>query len=385
MAMLADTLMDGSLGLRVALPDGVRFDRHTATLIDFTDAQAVRWMILFERVALDLGAETRDLRAKDVDKNARVILRYVETTLPPTAGPREGRRVDDPAWTPVIENEVVAVGGATALKVLHRTMYQPGREMVMGHLVLPARGGVVEIRTIAMDRTTGFRESVLMSVMPRTEAPLAVPPQSYFDDPTHDARFPEHCLSRTRAVFSRLLAPGVIECSERHAERALSATVDLGDGLSMRPPPRFVTAPPLPGAVFHGVRMTFAVSDGRWSLYVMTTEVDESLRDPSSLRRAAQAMLSRVCGDQVVRGASIAVRPRDDGALLARCDIAESSKEGAIATVWWAASERTMYGIVVSGSVNVPLEDARGFLDEALASVNPPPASLAARPWWRLW
>ncbi len=113
----------------------------------------------------------------------------------------------------------------------------------------------------------------------------------------------------------------------------------------MRPPPRFVPAPGVAGTVAHFVRMTFAVSDGRWSLHVFTSDVDGFLlRDRFSLRGAARAMLSRIVGDAEARNASLDDVQSDAGAQLVRCDLAESTTLGACSTVWWAARSDGFWG-----------------------------------------
>ena len=47
--------------------------------------------------------------------------------------------------------------------VVHRMLYEPGREQIMGHVLVPVRTGLVEFRLLAGSRLTGVRESLLVA------------------------------------------------------------------------------------------------------------------------------------------------------------------------------------------------------------------------------
>jgi hypothetical protein len=59
--------------------------------------------------------------------------------------------------------EQVRVAGVDALTVVHRMSYEMGHEVIMGHLRVPVRTGMIEFRIIAAARLTGGRESILFA------------------------------------------------------------------------------------------------------------------------------------------------------------------------------------------------------------------------------
>jgi hypothetical protein len=72
-------------------------------------------------------------------------------------------------------------------------MYQRGKEIVMGHLLIPVAGGLFEVRAICGGGMTGLRESMLlMAAIPKpVEGEAQFLSQRQYDDPRHDAMFPE--------------------------------------------------------------------------------------------------------------------------------------------------------------------------------------------------
>lgn len=108
----------------------------------------------------------------------------------------------EPSRRALISIERHELAGSPALTILHRL----GRACVMGHTLVTVEGGLFEARWSASDQTTGVRDAALIG-----EAFAAKPPSSKqealaviaaisFDDPIHDARFPQVALTRARAA-----------------------------------------------------------------------------------------------------------------------------------------------------------------------------------------
>lgn len=77
--------------------------------------------------------------------------------------PRESPLTTAAVRSPLISFDRVVVDGKPALSVLHRMAYQPGRGILMGHLLVPRRLGLFEVRWTNAASQTGFRESVIFA------------------------------------------------------------------------------------------------------------------------------------------------------------------------------------------------------------------------------
>ncbi len=148
------------------------------------------WLYFFPDLHMDLSAERLDAFRSSAELHARRM--FIETSeTNDFDGPL---RTDDAKWSPLVDFETTTVCDAPILQTVHRMLYQPGREIMMGHLLMPLERGLLEIRVAAIDSTTGFRESAIMMMQDDMDA---IDPRIY-DAVEMDEKFPEHCLSRTR-------------------------------------------------------------------------------------------------------------------------------------------------------------------------------------------
>lgn len=183
--------------------------------------------------------------------------------------------------------EFLKIGGASALRTVHRMSYEPGNEMIMGHFLVPLRRGLFEARVVSIDQLTGYRESALFLLKrmgrlpPNDEEELkrlvAVLRQADFDDPQHDDSFPNHALSRTRAAMRWLYTESGLHVTEMPAPYG-SGKVELPRlGCALVPPPRFVYDSAIDASQKESCesfcRVSFCGTDGverllvnRWSL-----------------------------------------------------------------------------------------------------------------------
>jgi hypothetical protein len=393
---LVEALRSGALGVAVELPPEREVTASGGAEYAFTGAGQVAWQYLFRPVALDLAAASEAALAADVEVTARAIFRHTEAVFAAREPPHPLRargpdgvpcsRLDDASWSPVIERATVAIGGAPALRVIHRVTYGPGREIVMGHLTVPVAAGVLELRLIAIDHTTGLRESVLMlagDLLLKAVAPAgerSVPPQSHFDDPAHDARFPSHCLSRVRAALAWSQAPGRLRVTvpATAAWREVVDVAALGGTISL--PPRFV----LVGADDHGAaftRVNFALTDGVWRLLALASPARGLAAEEAPLLRHAVAALARHCGVTDLSRARIATADAEDGTLRLGLGLEGSDGVPRVESLWWRARPDEFAGVVLSAPEHVTQEEALDTLLEVVSSWRPH----APRPWWRFW
>lgn len=195
---MIEALRDGRFGLRLPIPSSLTLEKDTEFIAQLADpATGVRYDFFFFS---ELHLVIRDGMRPAMERHARYMFDDAWKK-----NINEGRpRTDDPEWSPLVDVEALTVAGVPALRTTHRMLYHRGREMVMGHLMIPLRDGLFETRVIAMARETGFRESVLL-MKSGVEGFLK---QSEYDDPAHDELFPQHCLSLTRAAIRNVISWG---------------------------------------------------------------------------------------------------------------------------------------------------------------------------------
>ncbi len=215
-------------------------DGRSATFVDET--RGVGWTVLHFDQALALRSDEEAVLRGDVERHARELFERCFALVPAGTSPMAPKkpRTHDPAWSPVIEVSMTEMGGAPTLRVLHRLWYQPGRDTVMGHFLVPLREGLLELRANATDDMTGGRESTLLMIALQTNK--GTPPDQLmrelsrqYDDPVHDAKFPSHCLSRLRGAMKDLALSGSLEVLEP-AEPPATTECQVGAFTFERPP-----------------------------------------------------------------------------------------------------------------------------------------------------
>jgi hypothetical protein len=111
--------------------------------------------------------------------------------------------------------------------------------------------------------------------------------QTYFDDPTHDARFPDHPLSRIRRALAWILEQSDFEVTEpaEPPEDGELAFADLGHAFV--PPPRYRQADfgkPFP----QFTRFSFTPTDGLHLLSISRYDRSIPARDAAAVERLAR-------------------------------------------------------------------------------------------------
>jgi hypothetical protein len=215
---------------------------------------------------LDLERQTRDLFLQFWERRTREGL------------PRDRHRLhsDDPGWSPLIEANTLNLRAVPALEALHRLAYEPGCEIVMGHLLIPVMSGLFEFRVTASSETTGTKESILVAqVLQRPDLQEQLRGSESgdaleqalqgklpnIDDPTLDERFPAHPLAvvrrgqkwlRENAQIS-VIAPAVVQSSGEVAIPLMQC--------ALIPPPRYLLHEESQDRAQFS-RVSFATTDG---------------------------------------------------------------------------------------------------------------------------
>ena len=294
---LVESLRDGVLGVEMAFPATVKPSDGADLSFRFVGPRTDIgwWVFFFPDVSLDLSDQGRPTLTRDVERQSRALFEQMFRGREMTSERRaRGPRTTDPTWSPVVEMERVSIEGGSALYVLHRMTYEPGSEILMGHLLVPCADGLAEARWVTTAQMTGIRETVWTDRTARTsgvEAAFKHPGQSVFDDPALDAEFPNHPLSIAREArrwFAKEVRVRVI----RPAWQDERAAVELpAIGYSVVPPPRFAPPSADPGPRgrpwARSNRASISGSDGIDWFYVHAFPTPLRLRWGSPERRLA--------------------------------------------------------------------------------------------------
>lgn len=265
-------LRRGQYGVRLRTPRSLRvIQKHPLGAYAADSDRPLIWHFGLSHVHLDLRPDYEaELRA-DIEIAARFLFdeEYQSSVQEPEQVGQAGEeftialaksygpRTADPDWSPVVEIEHLEIDSCPVLKVIYRSAYQPGREIVVGHLLVPLEAGTLECTATGMADMTGMRESLLWdSLAPnggvegdqdadseRSEVRLV---QSEIDDPAHDDLVPFHCLSVVRAALRWLSDPagGALEVSAPAPSPPLGEMRLPQVGVAVTPPPRYVPAAP---------------------------------------------------------------------------------------------------------------------------------------------
>jgi hypothetical protein len=312
MGLLAD-LESGSCGVRFSVPAPFQLETEDAAYAALwhRERKALGLFLLRSPYRLDLRREHHELLERDVARLARELFETVTLTANRKRPQPGGMRTDDPRWSPVISVDRVRIGGFEALTVIHRMRYEPGREHVMGHVLIPVRCGLVELRVIAGSQLTGVRESSLVD-RALAQSPDADPlevvkrlDQSHFDDARYDPEFPDHPLTLVRSELRRLVDPSVVEVT------APAPTLSVGEvplpnvACAITPPRRYVLADSK-GALFSRVALATTSEVQLISISRLAQDPsDPDIRAPSRARQAYVLRLAAAYAQAAVRNAVV--------------------------------------------------------------------------------
>ncbi|MCO5165973.1 MAG: hypothetical protein M9894_06350 [Planctomycetes bacterium] len=350
-------LATGRHGVRFRPPPGWELaeeGERSALLVD--RARGVGWNLGVYDVALCLRPEDDALLAADVERHARALFERCFQSAQESPLALVAPRTQDPAWSPVVELERVEVGAAPALRVVHRLWYQPGRETVMGHLLVPLASGLADLRVIATDHSTGMRESTLFAraLMARGGASpdqlMAELGQAHYDDPAHDALFPDHALSRARAALAWLVAEGGVDVRAPAAAEP-ARTCALAGSFAFEPPARHL--PVAAGDGPDAVRCTRATFSGTDGLEVLA--VQRLMPHSGSLVAVARAIMAARATED---GSTVVELPPRDGRprVRASCRDADGDEQHTAAELFVDAAGWCVL-VALDAPTCVPLEE----------------------------
>jgi len=357
-------LADGVHGVRATLPVPLVEEEDTdyARLRD--PGTGAIWTVGFNRgVHLDLGMDHWSGLVTDARRQTRALFEAMMRERWP--------RLDDPAFSPLIEIERFVLPGGAGLYVLLRSHMVPGYETVTGHTLLPTASGLFDVSWVVRTNQTGVRESALAAVAHLQGRPI--PTLDVMDSAVHDARFPSHVVSIARRLKSwwhgrlELTAPPPAPTRGRVTLPELGCSVVL--------PPRFAhsqTAFHDWGHAAYFTRASFSSANGIDQLLIGRLDADLGhlavddvfAHTFTTARQEASAMMD----DQAdVTYAAAPARRYSDPWLPSIVAVAEGTPQGRPRRrlVWeWSVAEKQwqLWRILFFTTTAVPLDELKSIV-----------------------
>lgn len=395
-----DMLRDGSSGVELRFPEGVVLRESGPTWAQLGDEEnVVLWQCSFSPFPMGLAADHDDRTRADLERAARRLFETVWAQRRQEQGPAPGReepRTADGSWSPIVELERVEIQGAPALRVLHRIAYEPEYEQLSARVLIPVRDGTVEIVAYTVDTFTGARESTLMAARSDGAGEMpAHPGQAFFDDPAHDASFPQHALSRARRAQTWLLRESGMRVT-RPAPPASSGLAPLRSAqCAIVPPPRYREIPAgvlqMSDTMVNFSRIDLDAEDPELFEVWHMAEATVPAGDSASLRELAV----QTCEQWTEEGAEdvrVDARetPAPESTAEVECVVHFRVEDRQVIAVqrWISDASGRVWRLGISGDASaIPLDETRRTLAEARESfrpMSPPgPAKSRTRRWGR--
>src|SRR5687768_16204807 len=200
MGDLRAALRSGEIGIHWVPPATAEVVEEGPRLLVLRDGEAgVLWQMTASSMPFALDPD--DALALDVERSARLAF---DEAWSPESGDR--RRTEDATWSPVIDRATAQLRGGPALRLLRRITYQPGNEIIAGHLIVPTATGHVDLCALARAETTGVRETIVVEMRLALDPGAPRPTQAEIDDAERDPHFSDHPLSVVRRRLDAAVA-----------------------------------------------------------------------------------------------------------------------------------------------------------------------------------
>lgn len=375
--------MSGHFGLRWSLPGAFEPMKEGPQLLLARDPERrVAWLLRVFPWRFDLRPSSDAALRADLEADARHLFEaaFKPAEWPPGSGEKSRPRTADPGWSPLVDVERVHIGEAPALRVVRRGTYQPGAEVLAGSLLVPLAEGFAELTALARAGQTGLRESVLMlsrpGAPPAGETPT-FPSQAEYDDPAHDAAFPDHPLSVVRAALRWLLSEAGLEVTAPAVPPPEGEQVVEAARCAVTLPPRYLFVPrevmPMSPTLASFVRAGLGEAPTRmldvWRLAERLPGRDVA----HALQRLAVESTARWVDEGVVdleQEAEIVGGDRAGAAVrtLVHFKVGDSARVSAMR--WRADEDGTVLRVAVSAAPHVPATELRDEADAVMASLR---------------
>lgn len=354
MMHIHDAIAQGTHGATVAIPTHFELQKDEPFVALMLDHElGITWHIMWApHLHMDLRATHRAHLESRIARHAHHMFEHVHAEI----GSDDPPRTSDASWFPMIALTYHTLHATTVLETLHRMAYEPGLEIIMGHLLVPLEGGLLELRAQARETgATGVRESLVLGLQ---QAPVHFPPQSAYDTPELDATCPDHVLSRTRRALHDMLpritsitSPASWPDDETFTSPAPACTLTL--------PPRFH-----PDDAGRLQRTSFCITDGLEHLILHRSDARAT---PDRLAELASEHLRSMYEAKGVRDVDVSTGEVDSSMISAV--VRGEGKKGALrhVFVWWLDHTSRMWEMGMLGDPRSPDEE---LIDELATSAR---------------
>ena len=316
---------------------------HTDHELMVRDENGLGWHALLTPITFAIGPGEEAALSEDLHASARAVFERNWRDNPNKKRPRP--RTDDLSWTPIIEAKLGMIGEGRIARVVRRLSYEPGDELIVGHLIVPVAKGTVEIRAMCQASITGMRETAVIAKL-GSDTPL---PQSAYDAKDLDRHFPDHPLTRVRAALDAAVSRlEIIAPAERATEVALREA-----GCAIEPPPRFVPIPPVPGS---GINVLLRAGLDHWQRLIDVWRIGRHKLKGKDLHAALIEHADAVVGGWIKEGCTHVVtegnRIDDYGVCLQIEQYVTFQHSGEAKHAlhrWWIAGDQTLWRIGSGG------------------------------------
>lgn len=398
---LIDSLETGRFGLTLQLPrhlEILRDEKTSAQLVD-TSKNVVWFFYFLPDLHLDLHEEHRANMKRSLEPYARAMFEDVFQQLHPDDQDRQPRTTDS-EWSPMIDVEYSSIGDTAVLRTVHRMAYEPGHEMIMGHVLVPLEKGLFEARVLTVDKTTGYRESILLVKQMQEQTPndeedpnrqMATIRQRDYDDPQHDEAFPEHALSRSRAALRWLIHDANLRVTERPLPLEQGEVQLPHLNCALMPPPRFfhedAEDPQSPSASFH--RVSFCGTDGIERLIVHRWDDVARNAKNDNFAKLAKSLARTMHEESGVQGLRLIVKKLAQHASEPQVLVIVEGKghQGLLrnAMLFFQDEQQRTWSLSRCGTAAVPPETLKAELIETVRTFRIEASPKSPKPWWKFW
>lgn len=391
---LLDELREGSLGVRLHLPDQLESLEQGPTFARWIDRDALSTALaIHSPFPLDLSDARKPTLRAELEAEARRVFVAKYRSLAAERGATaldRPPRTDDPSWSPIVELDLLERDDGRLLRCISRLSYQPGHELIRGLLCCPLANGHLWLALMHLSTQTGMRESVLTLRLNPAEG-FEHPGQAFYDDPTHDETFPQHGLSCVRRGLAHWLGAdaGALEITARQPSAPHpGAPITLVDSdSSLVVPPGFLHVPrevmPMAPSMSSFVRLGLERQpDAMLDVWRLSSDVTPP-RNIDELVELAQA-IARSWENEGASNVAVTVEPREGERIEARARIAFTIHDEPKRNIaqWILDRDGAVFRIGVSFEPPDEFDSWAPVLDELVASwqrLSEP--SSPNRPW----
>lgn len=348
-----DAIRQGTHGVTVEIPAHFELQTNEPFIALLLDSQlGITWHLMWApHLHMDLRPSHREHLEARAARHARHMFEQVHAEV----GHIEEPRTHDEPWSPMITLSYHDLHGHTVLETLHRMAYEPGLEIIMGHLLIPVEGGLIELRAQSKEfGSTGLRESMVLA---QQKAPTSFPSQDTYDDPKLDEMFPDLVLSRMRRAMREMI-PLVTSIT---APQSLSPN----ETFTSLDPPCTLTLPPRvhPDDSGELLRTSFCITDGLDHVVLNGSRVRASADKLPALAVASLTPMHESAGVEDVSVTTTAI----DARMISAVVRGQGHQQIRNVFVWWLDERSHVWELGIMGDIHSPEQE---LIDELVTSAR---------------